>query len=212
LGKSVPNLAFEKDFWQFGRLVAGVDEAGRGALAGPVFAAAVVYPLDYEPDFEVFDSKTISARKREELYEKIIASCLAWAVAKVDAEEIDAINILRATFRAMKIAIEKINHLEPFCLIDGNRFDDGGIPHKTIIDGDARCFSIASASIIAKVERDRWMVGVAHKLYPLYGFDHNKGYGTKYHIEKILEHNITPLHRKTYLSKILTTKRQTELI
>lgn len=208
----LPDLSFEKEFWGFGRLVAGVDEAGRGALAGPVVAAAVVYPLGFEPDFEVYDSKTISARKREKLYEQITSACLAWAVGKADAEEIDSINILRATFRAMKIAIKNIAHLEPFCLIDGNRFDDGGIPHKTIVDGDARCFSIASASIVAKVERDRWMVDIAHKLYPDYGFDHNKGYGTKQHIEKILEHHTTPLHRKTYLSKIMAIKRQTELI
>jgi len=198
----LPDFKEERDFWSRGILVAGVDEAGRGALAGPVFAAAVIYPLDFQPSFDVFDSKTISPKKRENLYEQIITNCLSYSVAMVGVEIIDSINILEATLLAMNTALEKLKSFQPFALIDGNRFK-GNFPHKTIVDGDASSFSIASASIVAKVERDRWMANIAHKKYPQYGFDRHKGYGTKFHIEQILINSPSPLHRKTFLRNIL---------
>ncbi len=198
----LPNFEEEKKFWSKGILVAGVDEAGRGALAGPVFAAAVVFPVNFEPDFNVYDSKAISSKKREFLYEKIVSSCLAYSVEFVDVEYINSTNILRATFLAMNNALSKLSHLEPFALIDGNRFE-GNFKHRTIVDGDAKSFSIASASILAKVERDRWMTNIAHQKYPNFGFDKHKGYGTKYHIEQILKNKPTPLHRNFFLRKIL---------
>lgn len=198
----LPDLSIEKKFWEHGRLVAGVDEAGRGALAGPVFASAVIFPNGFEPNFKVFDSKTISSSKREKLYELIISNCLAYAVEMIEVQIIDETNILKATFMAMNKALEKLKDLHPFALIDGNRYE-GSFEFRTIVDGDAKCFSIASASIIAKVERDRWMQNIAHVLYPHYGFDKHKGYGTKQHIEQILEYKPSPLHRKTFLRKIL---------
>ncbi len=197
-----PDLSLEKNFWGLGRLVAGVDEAGRGALAGPVFASAVVFPIGFEPNFKVSDSKIISSKRREELYELIISNCLAYAVEMTDVQIINETNILKATYMAMNKALEKLKELNPLALIDGNRFE-GSFDFRTIVDGDARCFSIASASIIAKVERDRWMKNIAHELYPQYGFDKHKGYGTKQHIEQILHHKPSPLHRKTFLRKIL---------
>lgn len=198
----LPDFSIEKEFWSQDRLVAGVDEAGRGALAGPVFASAVIYPIGFKPNFQVFDSKKISPKKREELYEMIVSNCLAYAVEMVDVQYINETNILRATFKAMNNALMKIRKYEPFALIDGNRYI-GAFEHRTIVKGDAISFSIASASILAKVERDRWMQNIAHKMFPHYGFDRHKGYGTKHHIEQIQKHSICPLHRKAYLRKIL---------
>ncbi|MGB9771374.1 MAG: ribonuclease HII [Candidatus Kapaibacteriota bacterium] len=200
--RELPNFILEQKYWEQGVLVAGVDEAGRGALAGPVFAAAVVYPINFVPMFEVFDSKTISGKRREKLYETIIKNCLAFSIARVDVDIINETNILRATFLAMNSALEKIANLKPFAFIDGNRFV-GDYPHQTIVDGDAKSFSVASASILAKVERDRWMSTIAHSLYPNYGFDKHKGYGTKFHIQQILANKPSPLHRKIFLRKIL---------
>jgi ribonuclease HII len=200
-----PNLQQEQKLWEKGLLVAGVDEAGRGALAGPVFAAAVVFPLGFVPNFDVFDSKTISSKRREQLFEIIIQSCLAYAVESVDVNYINETNILRATYLAMNKALGKLAHLHPFALIDGNRFE-GNYPHQTIIDGDALSFSIASASILAKVERDRWMATIAHSQFPQYGFDRHKGYGTKFHIEQILKHKPSPLHRQLFLHRILNNQ------
>lgn len=198
----IPDFSIEKKYWSLGRLVAGVDEAGRGALAGPVFASAVIYPRNFEPNFDVYDSKTISRGKREKLYELIVSNCLAFSVEKVDTQYIDETNILSATFKAMNQALEKLRDFKPFVIVDGNKYD-GNFEHRVVIDGDAISFSIASASILAKVERDRWMETTAHTLFPQYGFDKHKGYGTRHHIEKILQCDPSPLHRKTFLRKIL---------
>lgn len=202
----VPDLSIERNFWKLGRLVAGVDEAGRGALAGPVFAAAVVFPLGFVPYFKVFDSKTVSKGRREELYELIISNCLAYAVEKIDVQVINETNILKATYLAMNKALEKLSDIQPLALIDGNRYE-GPFEFRTIVDGDAKCFSISSASILAKVARDRWMCDIAHKLYPQYGFDKHKGYGTKFHIEQIIKHQPSPLHRRVFLRRILNGQR-----
>jgi len=199
----IPSLDYEKQYWSQGILVAGVDEAGRGALAGPVVAAGVIFPIDFEPSFDVFDSKTINAKKREKLYEQILENCLAYSVKMISPEVIDGKNILKATFDAMDEVLSELSKFEPFALIDGNRYK-GKFAAKTIVDGDALCFSIASASIIAKVERDRWMLQVAHAEYPQYGFNKHKGYGTKQHIENILKYSPSPLHRKSFLKKILS--------
>ncbi|MCX7909371.1 MAG: ribonuclease HII [Ignavibacteria bacterium] len=196
------DLEFESKFWEKGILVAGVDEAGRGALAGPVFAAAVVYPLGFKPNFNVYDSKSISPKKREELYKIIIKNCLSFSIEMVDVDYIDKYNILLATYLAMNKALEKFNNSNIIALIDGNHYE-GNFPHKLLIDGDSKSFTIASASILAKVERDRWMTSIAHKKYPEYGFDKHKGYGTKYHIEQILKHQPSDLHRKSFLKRIL---------
>lgn len=204
---NLPDLSIEKEYWLQGKLVAGVDEAGRGALAGPVFAATVIFPIDFRPNFEVFDSKVISPGKREELYELIISNCLSYAIEMVDVQYINETNILQATFKAMNNALTRVRNHHPIALIDGNRYI-GPFEHKTIVDGDSISFSIASASILAKVERDRWMQNIAHKLFPQYGFDRHKGYGTKYHIEQIRRHNICPLHRKTFLRKIIPIDNQ----
>ncbi|MGQ9819258.1 MAG: ribonuclease HII [Candidatus Kapaibacteriales bacterium] len=198
------NLIFEKKFWQLGTLVAGVDEAGRGSLAGPVFSACVIYPIFFEPNFVVKDSKLLAPLRREKLFDEITSSALSWSYSFVEAKDIDNTNILTSTHKAMEDAINKITNLSFFSLIDGNSFGNKNIPHLTIVRGDAKCFSIASASIIAKVLRDRWMIEIAHSLYPEYGFDKHKGYGTKFHIEMLKKFGPSPLHRKTFLRKILT--------
>lgn len=200
--KKPAKLSIEKKFWQEGILVAGVDEAGRGALAGPVFAGCVVFPISFEPDFIVMDSKVLNFKRREELFDIIISNALYWSFSSVDPQEIDRNNILVSTHNAMEDAIRKIHLPLFFSLVDGNSFGNKSIPHSTVVDGDAKCFSIACASIIAKVLRDRWMIENAHNLYPEYGFDKHKGYGTRLHIERLKKYGPTPLHRRTFLRKI----------
>ncbi len=197
-----PSLDFEKQYWEKNILVVGIDEAGRGALAGPVVVAGVIFPLNFKPNFQVFDSKEIRSPKREEIYQHIISNSINYSIKMKFPEDIDKTNILRATIEAMNEILLELIELQPFALIDGNRYD-GKFPAKTIIDGDAKCFSIAAASVVAKVHRDRWMCNVAHKLYPQYGFDRHKGYGTKQHIENILKYNPSPLHRLSFIKKIL---------
>lgn len=196
-----PSFDFEKQFWKKNILVVGIDEAGRGALAGPVVVAGVIFPLNFKPNFQVFDSKEISPKKREEIYQHIISNSVYCSIKMKFPDYIDKTNILRATIDAMNEILLELIELQPFALIDGNRYD-GKFPAKTIIDGDAKCFSIAAASIVAKVHRDLWMCDIAHKLYPQYGFDRHKGYGTKQHIENILKYNPSPLHRISFLKKI----------
>lgn len=149
------------------------------------------------------DSKVLNSKRREELFDIIISNALYWSFSYVDASEIDRNNILTSTHKAMEEAIRKIPITSFFSLIDGNSFGNKSIPHSTIVDGDAKCFSIASASILAKVLRDRWMIENAHNLYPQYGFDKHKGYGTQLHIEKLKKYGPTQLHRRTFLRKIL---------
>ena len=189
-------------------IIGGLDEVGRGPLAGPVVTACVVLPKDFAV-LGVDDSKKLSEKKREELFDKILQNAVAWGVGMCDNETIDEINILKATKKAMAEAVEqaelmldekgygRIEHL----LIDAVELENVDIPQTSIIKGDANSISIAAASIIAKVTRDRMMVSYSEK-YPGYGFEKNKGYGTKAHYEGIEKYGITPIHRRSFLKKL----------
>jgi len=176
---------------------AGCDEAGRGGLAGPVFAAAVILPKNFRHPV-LNDSKKLTANQREQLRQEIIDSSIAWSVASVDNKEIDEMNILRASVKAMHLAIDGLSKKPQFLLIDGNRFYPyQSIEHKTIVKGDSLYLSIAAASVLAKTFRDDFMRKI-HSEYPDYGWDRNKGYGTSFHRNAILQFGITPYHRKTF--------------
>lgn len=181
--------------------VAGVDEAGRGPLAGPVYAAAVILPEGARLD-GINDSKKLSEKKREELYEKIIEIAVSYAVFSVDEKEIDEVNILNATHKAMNGAVKSLDIPADYVIIDGNSIKGMELPHETVVKGDAKSISIAAASILAKVSRDRYITEMAEK-YPEYGFEKHKGYGTKAHTDAILEYGVSPIHRKTFLKKLL---------
>lgn len=183
------------------RLLCGVDEAGRGPLAGPVCAAAVILDLDNEI-IGINDSKKLSEKKREELYEEIINKAIAWSVSFRDEKTIDDINILNATMAAMKEAVESLGAEPDIVLIDGNKAPDIIYNTECVIHGDAQSASIAAASIIAKVTRDRYMMELDKK-YPQYCFAKHKGYGTKLHYEKIDEYGISEVHRRSFLKKYL---------
>lgn len=176
---------------------AGVDEAGRGCYAGPVFAAAVILPEGfYHPLLN--DSKQVSAKQRELLQEVIETQALSWAVASVDNEEIDRINILQASFKAMHLAIEQLTPSPGLLLIDGNRFKPyAQTPHQCIIKGDSKLASIAAASILAKTYRDAYLLEL-HEEFPQYGWDKNKGYGTAVHRKAIEQYGLCKYHRKSY--------------
>lgn len=182
-------------------VICGVDEAGRGPLAGPVFAAAVILPEGHIIE-GVNDSKKLSEKKREMLFDKIIEECVCYSIGTASEKEIDEINILQATYLAMKRAVEGLEIKPDYVLIDGNRMPPLDIPAETIVKGDGKSASIAAASIIAKVSRDRYMLQLAEK-YPQYEFEKHKGYGTKLHYEKIAEHGISDIHRKSFLKKVL---------
>ena len=181
-------------------LLCGIDEAGRGPLAGPVCAGACILPRDLVID-GLNDSKKLSEKKREALYEIITREAIAWAVCLVDEKTIDEINILQATCRAMRGAVAQLAIQPDFCLVDGNRDPGLGIPTATIVKGDAKCANIAAASILAKVTRDRFMVAQA-KLYPQYRFEIHKGYGTKAHYAALAVFGPCPIHRLTFLKKL----------
>ena len=181
--------------------VCGVDEAGRGPLAGPVCAAAVILPQGLVIE-GLNDSKKLSEKKREMLYDKVTENALAWSVAFASEAEIDEINILQATFLAMKRAVEGLPVKTDYTLIDGNRMPPLGIDGETVIKGDSLSMSIAAASIIAKVTRDRLMLEI-DKEYPQYLFSQHKGYGTALHYEMLEKHGISPVHRRSFLKKIL---------
>lgn len=181
--------------------IAGVDEVGRGPLAGPVVAAAVILP----PDFAVLgvnDSKKLSEKRREELYDVILGEAVDWSIGMRDPEVIDRINILEATKEAMAEAVAGLRKRPDHVLIDALTLPSLEIPQTGVVKGDANCLCIAAASIVAKVTRDR-MMAEYHKMYPAYGFDRNKGYGTKAHYEGIKKEGICPIHRKSFLKKIL---------
>lgn len=182
-------------------VICGVDEAGRGPLAGPVFAAAVILPEGHIIE-GVNDSKKLSEKKREMLFDKIIEECVCYSIGTASEKEIDEINILQATYLAMKRAVEGLEIKPDYVLIDGNRMPPLDIPAETIVKGDGKSASIAAASIIAKVSRDRYMLELAEK-YPQYEFEKHKGYGTKLHYEKIAEHGISDIHRKSFLKKVI---------
>jgi ribonuclease HII len=193
---------FEKIAYRDGyQLIAGVDEAGRGPLAGPVVAAAVIFPTDYV-NAEINDSKKLSARKREELYEIIKREAVAIGMGVVDADTIDRLNILRATFQAMREAVLELSTSPDFLLIDGPHSIPLHTPQKPLIKGDSRSISIAAASIIAKVSRDRIME-IYHRQFPQYNFQQNKGYGTKEHCSAIKQFGMCKIHRKSFHVKNL---------
>ena len=181
--------------------ICGVDEAGRGPLAGPVCAAAVILPENTIIE-GVNDSKKLSEKKREALFDVIKNTAVAYCVAYASVEEIEELNILNATMLAMKRAVEGLEVPADYAMIDGNRLPDLSIDAEYIIKGDARSMSIASASILAKVSRDRLMYEYA-KEYPQYAFDKHKGYGTKVHKAALLEYGPCPYHRMSFLRKIL---------
>lgn len=184
-------------FYQEGKTEAGCDEAGRGCLAGPVFAAAVILPPDYHHKL-LNDSKQLSEKQREKLRPEIEEEAIAWAVGSLDNHEIDKINILNASFASMHKAVAQLKIVPDLLLIDGNRFKPfPGIPHKCIIKGDSLFFSIAAASVLAKTYRDEYMLKL-HEDFPVYGWDKNKGYPTKFHREAIVKHGITDYHRLSY--------------
>ena len=200
------------DFWQFEKeamaedraLVCGCDEAGAGPLAGPVYAAAVILPLGLDiPGLD--DSKKLTEKKREALFPVIQEKALAWSVAAVDAAEIDRTDILSARMKAMQLAIDRLSPKPDFALIDGNR-DRGRTsaitaPHRCLVKGDSLSASIAAASILAKVSRDRYMTEAAAQ-YPAYRFDKHKGYGTRLHYQLLREHGPSPIHRRTFLKNL----------
>ncbi len=198
-----PTFLYELEYWEKSLFVAGVDEAGRGPLAGPVVAAAVIFPINSNLVPGVNDSKLISEKKREELFVQIIDKAICVGTGIIDNITIDEINILNATYKAMNLALSNLKLLPEIALIDGNSFKSNGIRYKTIIKGDKLSFSIAAASIIAKVTRDRIMSDEIHKEFPFYCFNKNKGYGTKEHYKAIELYGICKYHRKSFLKRII---------
>ena len=192
---------FDKEFKKEGyNIIWGVDEAGRGPLAGPVYACAIIMKEDFIIP-EVNDSKKLTEKKREALYDIILENALDWSVASVSEKEIDEINILNATMKAMDMAILGLKVVPDLALIDGNQNRGIKQNNKTIIKGDSKSYNIAAASIIAKVTRDRFIIKM-DELYPQYGFKKHKGYGTKEHIENIRKYGPCEIHRRTFLKNI----------
>ena len=186
------------------KIICGVDEAGRGPLAGPVCAAAVILPPNAEiPGLN--DSKKLSDKKRRELYPVIKEQAIAYGIAFADHNEIDEINILQATYLAMERALNQLSVKPELALIDGNRAKDFGIPVETVVHGDSLSASIAAASVLAKVTRDDYMLKMA-KEYPCYDFEIHKGYGTKAHYAALTKHGPSPIHRMSFLKKFYGEK------
>ena len=184
------------------KYICGIDEAGRGPLAGPVVVAAVIMPEDSMIE-GVNDSKKVSEKKRETLYDQIIKEAIAYGVGIIAQKEIDEINILNATKKGLTTAVKSLKVRPDRIIVDAlDKIDTDGIPYTPIIKGDAKCYSIAAASIIAKVTRDRIM-REWDEVYPQYGFEKHKGYGTKAHIEAIKEYGPTPLHRKSFIKNFI---------
>ncbi len=195
------NYEFEHELKEKGySLICGIDEAGRGPLAGPVFAAAVILPEGLEM-LGINDSKKLSEKKRDLLFEQIKENAVAWSVASASEKEIDEINILNATFLAMKRAVEGLSVKPEIALVDGNRKPGTGIEELTIVKGDAKSISIAAASILAKVSRDRYLLEL-DKQYPQYQFAKHKGYPTALHYEMIKTYGISPVHRLSFLKNL----------
>lgn len=199
-----PLWELEAAAWEQGfQSVCGCDEAGAGPLAGPVYAAAVILPRDLTLPW-LNDSKKVTPKRRDMLFEQIREQAVAWAVAAVPPEEIDGIDILNARMKAMQLAIDALDPPADYALIDGNR-DHGSLcavttPHSTAVHGDSRSASIAAASILAKVSRDRYMLELAEQ-YPQYRFDRHKGYGTRLHYEMLEKYGPSPVHRRSFLKK-----------
>ena len=177
--------------------ICGIDEAGRGPLAGPVVVASVIMPVDSMIE-GVNDSKKVSEKKREKIYEQILEEAISYGVAIIGQDEIDEINILNATKKGLTISLQELTLKPDLILVDAlNGIDTMGIPYDSVIKGDAKCYSIAAASIIAKVTRDRIM-REWDKIYPEYGFEKHKGYGTAAHIAAIREYGLCPIHRRSF--------------
>jgi ribonuclease HII len=203
----IPTFDAENELRELGfERVAGIDEVGRGALAGPVVAAAVLLPCDC-PIEGLRDSKLVPERRREELYDEILRQAISWGVGIVGNEQIDRINILQATFVAMRIAYDQLVVAPDYVLIDGRDAISLGAPCRPVIGGDGACCSIAAASIVAKVTRDRIMRQY-HEHLPQYGLDRNKGYATEEHRRAILEHGPTPIHRWSFLGRLLGVREE----
>ena len=198
----MPDSSFENAARADGfRIVCGIDEAGRGPLCGPVCAAAVILPPDCEIE-GLNDSKKLSEKKREALFDVICERAVSYGIAMATAQEIDEINILQATYLAMRRAVEALS-VQPDCaLIDGNGKPGLAVEQRTIVKGDSKSVSVAAASILAKVTRDRYMK-MLDELYPQYAFAQHKGYGTKLHYERIAASGLCPEHRRTFLRKVL---------
>lgn len=197
----------EKELWDLGyRAIGGIDEAGRGPLAGPVVAACVVMPIDVEID-GIYDSKRLTPKKRDVMYDIIQKTALGIGIGWADHETIDDINILTATRCAMEMAVKSCNIELDYLLVDAVKLQNIDIPQRSIIKGDDLSQSIAAASIIAKVTRDREMEKW-HDLYPEYGFNRHKGYGTKQHILAIGEHGLCPIHRRSFSQKFVKGQRK----
>ncbi|MBQ9898506.1 MAG: ribonuclease HII [Ruminococcus sp.] len=204
----MPRITLHKELFDYDSslrreypVICGVDEAGRGPLAGDVYAAAVVLSDGTLIDY-LNDSKKLSEKRREELFDIIIERADAYSIATASVEEIDSMNILNATMHAMKRAVEELDLTPDLALVDGNRLPDLPCETRTVIKGDATSASIAAASVLAKVARDRYMKILA-EMYPQYCFDQHKGYGTKLHYEMLEKHGISEVHRKTFLKKLL---------
>lgn len=195
----------EDSFYAQGcQVICGVDEAGRGPLAGPVCAAAVILPKHLEIP-GLTDSKKLTDKKRRELFPLIQEQAVAYGIGLASQEEIDEINILQATFLAMERALSQLNVRPDMVLIDGNRERDFGVPVQTVIKGDSLSANIAAASILAKVTRDNLMMELAQQ-YPQYGFEIHKGYGTKAHYEALRQYGASPIHRRSFLKKFYGEK------
>lgn len=203
----IDQLQFERSLWTQGCThVAGVDEVGRGCLFGDVVAAAVILPVGLTlPDIN--DSKQLSEKKREALYEDITKAAIAWSIARVEAEVIDRINIRQASRLAMKLAVSQLTPQPQHLLVDAESVELD-IPQTSIVKGDALSQSIGAASILAKVTRDRLCTGIWEQLYPGYGISRHKGYATKTHREAIVRLGPTPLHRRSFLGNLLNEQQQ----
>jgi ribonuclease HII len=196
-------LKMENKLWKEGLThIAGIDEAGRGPLAGPVVAAAVVFKSNQNYIRGIRDSKAMTRRNRQLLKRIIEENAVSWGVGVIHQMEIDRINILQATLRAMLLAVKNLSVQPDYLLVDGNRAPDSCIPHETVIRGDSLSMSIAAASIIAKVTRDNLMIKY-HDQYPQYGFNRHMGYATRKHVQAIRKHGFCPLHRRSFKPKAL---------
>ena len=193
---SLESLKYREGFC----FVAGIDEVGRGPLAGPVVAAAVILPQE-EDILYVNDSKKVSEKRREKLYDEICEKALAVGVGFAHEDRIDEINVLQATFLVMERAMAQLSPKPELALIDGNRTKGIDMPSRPVVKGDAKCADIAAASVLAKVTRDRYMLEMA-ALYPQYGFEQHKGYGTAQHYAALLEYGPSPIHRLSFLKKL----------